>query len=108
MAPRFRHLVLQLSEDDSCPGPVAGVEIGQLRVVIATAHPADSAQIGTVRNRKIVERAQQVRAERVPQPQLGGRATAEELADVEPVGALGRGGQTQKFLRRQMVEISRR
>lgn len=61
-------------------------------------------EVGVVSDSEVVERAEQIRLERVPQPQLRGDAAVEEVADVHAVGALGCRGQAQQFSRREVVE----
>ena len=59
---------------------VAGVDVRQLALVVPATGPADPPQVGAVGDGEVVERAEQVCAERVPQPQLGGGAAVEERA----------------------------
>ena len=90
-----RHLVAQLREHDGSPGVVAREDVRELALVVASPGPGDAAQIGPVGDDEVVERAEQVGAERIPQAQLGRRAAVEEGAYVDPVGPLGRRGEAQ-------------
>ena len=95
----------QLLEDDRGPRLVAGVDVRQLALVVPATAPADAPQVGAVRDGEVVERAEQVLAQGVPQPQLGGGAPVEELgADVDAVGALGGCGEAEQLARGQVVE----
>ncbi len=51
-----------------------------------------------------MERAQQVLLQRLPQPQFRGYAAAEEVADVDAVGAFRGRGQSEQFDRPHVVE----
>ena len=68
-------------------------------VVACPRDHADAAQIGAICHSEVVKRAQEVGAQGIPEPQLSGSTTSEELADVDAVGSFGRGGQARAALR---------
>ena len=101
---RVRDLVAELGEHDRGASVVAGVHVRELALVVAAAGPADAAQVRAVGDSEVVERAEQVGAERVPEPQLRCGAAAEERADVDAVGAFGCGREAEQFARGQVIE----
>ena len=102
--PGVEHLVSELGEHDGRACVVARVNVGELVLVVPATSPADAAQIRAVGHRKVVERAQQIRAEGIPEAQLRSRATAEEGADVHAVSALRRCRQSEQLGRREVVD----
>ena len=103
-AAEVHHLVAQLGQHDRRPGVIAGVDVGQGRVVVAPLPPGHRPEVGAVGDTEVVERAQQVGAQRLPQSKLGRRATVEERAYVDPVGALGRCRESDELARCEMVD----
>ena len=98
------HLVVKLLEHDAGAGVVAGVDVAQRCQVVAATSPLHGLEVGSVVDAEVVERAQQVLLECFPQPQLGGDPAAEELADVDTVGAFRSGGQPDQLDRLHVVE----
>ncbi len=98
------HLVAQLREHLHGPGVVAVVDPLEARDVVRTALPLEAAEVDVVVDAEVVEGHEQVGGECRPQPQLVGSAPVEERPDVDAVGALRRGGQSEQLDRRQVVE----
>jgi hypothetical protein len=75
---------------------VAGVEGAELSGHITAEGPFQGGEIGGVGYGEVVEGGEQALIEGGPQTQLGGDAAAEPVEDVEPVGALGGGGEAEQ------------
>jgi hypothetical protein len=103
-APHVGDLVDGLADDLARPCVIARIDVVEGRGVVRAAAPLDPPQVDVVVNAEVVERDEQVGAQRVPQPQLVGAASAELLPDVRAVAALGRGGETEQLARGQVVE----
>ena len=93
MAPTFDDLVSELLQDDARSRVVTGEQVVELRLVVPAARPGQRAEVSAVCCDEVVEGAQEVCAQRVPQPQLGGRPSVEEGTHVDAVGALRSSGQ---------------
>ena len=93
----IRHLVTHLFQHDQRSGVVAGEDIRQLLLVVASLGPADAAQIGAICHSKVVKGAEEIRAQGIPEPQLSCSTTSKELADVDAVGSFGGGGQAEQL-----------
>lgn len=92
------HLLLQLAEDQIHAAVVAGVEGAELGGLVAAAAPFQGGEIGGVGHGEIVEGGEQALIEGAPETQLGADAAVEPVEDVEPVGALGSGGEAEQQL----------
>ena len=97
--PDVGDLVDRLVDDLAGPCVVAGIDVVERAGVVASALPLDTAQVDVVVNAEVVEGHQQIGAERIPQPQLVRAAPVEVLPDVDAVGPLRCGGQTEQFAR---------
>ena len=97
-------LVLELLEDEPGAGVVAGVEAVEVGVGVSAGAPVDRGEVGAVGDAEVVERAEQVSGDRVPDAQLSGGAAVEERADVGAVGALGGRGEAEEFTGLKVVE----
>ena len=82
----------------------AVIEPLELRHVVVASPPRQLREVEWVRDSEVVEGHQQVRLERVPEPQLDCGSPVEEGAHVESVRALGRCGQAQQFDGSEVVE----
>ena len=97
-------MCLELPKDEASPGPVAGVDVGQGRFVVAvSAAPWDVAQVDAVVDAVIGERRESMLFDRVPQAKLGGDAVAEPVQDRQAIGTFRRRGQSEQFPRRELV-----
>jgi hypothetical protein len=97
-------LVAELLENDGRTAPVTCVDVGQLVLVVAAASPRDPSQIGAIRDGEVVEGAEKLRSERIPETKFRCGATAEEAAHVNAIGTLRRRGEAEKFLWLEVVE----
>ena len=97
-------LVEQLSQDDPYAGVVSGVDPGQVRRVVVATAPLQLGEVGGIARPEVVERAEQVGLEGVPEPQLGCGTPIEEVPDVEAVAALRGGSQAQQLARLEVRE----
>ena len=102
--PRISHPIVEGVEDDPCTSVVAGVELIEGFGVVGAALPFERAEVSVVRDPEVVERTQQVLLEGFPETDLDGCAAAEELPHVDTVGAVGRRGQTEEFVRLELPE----
>lgn len=96
-------LVMDLPENDPGASIVACVNARESAQVIPAPAPLQAAEIHAIGHPEVVERAEQVGAERVPEPQLGGDPSAEEGTDVRAVRALWCGCQPEELSRGQVV-----
>ncbi|GAX56006.1 hypothetical protein SO3561_07573 [Streptomyces olivochromogenes] len=89
-------LLLHGLHDESRPRVIAGQDVAQGGVVIGAALPLHCTQVGVVADSEVVERAEELVLQGLPQAHLGSDAPAEELVlDVPTVHALRRRGQSQ-------------
>lgn len=86
------HHLLQLAEDQIHAAVVAGVEGAELGGHVAAAAPFQGGEVGGVGHGEVVEGGEQALIEGGPETQLGGNAAVEPVENVQPVGALGGGG----------------
>ncbi len=98
------HLVAKLPEHDAHARVVGRVDALQRRGVVVATAPLQRRQVGRVGDSEVVEGAEQVGGQGIPQPQLCSGAPAEELADVDAVRALGRSRQPDQLLGLKVVE----
>ncbi len=97
-------LVVEPAQDQVHAVVIAGVELGELCGHVAALAPGEGGEVGVVADAEVVEGAEQALVEGGPEPQLGGNAAVELLEDVEPVGALGGGGEAEQPLRLEVIE----
>ena len=83
---------------------VAGVEGAELGGHVAAAAPFQGGEVGGVGHGEVVEGGEQALVESGPETQLGGNTAVEPVEDVEPVGALGGGGEAEQELRAEVIE----
>ena len=88
-------LVPDLGEHDASSRVVAGVDVCQLPLVVPPATPGDLPEVGPVSDSEVVEGAEKISAERVPQSELGSGASIEERAHVSPISALWGGRESE-------------
>src|SRR6478672_11888338 len=93
----IRHLVAQLFQHDQCSDIVAGEDVRQLLLVVASLGPADATQIGPICHSKVMKRAQQVRSQGIPESKFRCSTTSKELANVDAVCPFGGGGKTEQL-----------
>ena len=71
---------------------------------VAAAAPRDLAEVGAVGDAEVLERHEEALIDGLPEPQLDGDAMVEPLGDVLAVETLGRRGEAEQLLRREVVE----
>jgi hypothetical protein len=97
-------LVADLAQHDPGAGVVAGVDAVEAGDVVGPALPLDPGQVGAVGDAEVVERAEQVGVEGVPESELGSGPAAEEGPDVDAVAALGGGGEPEQLAGLEAVQ----
>ena len=104
MASGFGHLVAELPQDHRRSGRRCRCRRSPAQHRRTGHASSPPAEVGAVGHGEVVERTQQVGAQRIPQPQLGRDPTVEERAYVDPVGALGCRRQPQQLARSEMLD----
>jgi hypothetical protein len=88
-------LVVELAQDQGHAVVIAGVELRQLGGHVTALAPGEGGEVGVVADAEVVEGTEQALVEGGPEPQLGSDPAVEPVEDVEPVGALGGGGEAE-------------
>jgi hypothetical protein len=97
-------LVVELAQDQVYAVVIAGVELRELGGHVTALAPGEGGEVGVVADAEVVEGAEQALVEGGPETQLGGNAAVKPLEDVEPVGALGGGGEAEQQLGGEVIE----
>ncbi len=83
-------------EDATEPDVTRGIDAPQLLDGIAARCPGDLREVGAVADPEVLEGAEEILIERLPEAQLGSDAIAEPDEDAPPVGALRCGGEAEE------------
>ena len=95
----------ELLDDLSHPDVVGGVDVGEGGDVVAGApFPRHLPQVEAVVDAVVVERHEVLLIDGVPQAQLGGDASVEEVQYGEAVGAFRGGGEAEQLPRAELLE----
>src|SRR3569833_2504723 len=90
-----------LGEHQAGAGVIAGIEVGELRLIVARARPADPSQVRGVGDAEVLEGHQKLLVERLPEAQFVGDVSVEVGQQRLAVASFGGGRQADQYVRAQ-------